>query len=83
MGEKGLMDIIESLLNISSLKHLDLSCSLITDKVAATLASSIAKNTLLLYLDLKYCIWHNNGFARMHKVISKLPMLKEVDVRLL
>ena len=37
----------------------------------------------MLYLDLKHCTWQNNGFARMHKVISELPMLKEVDVRLL
>ena len=81
MEERALMDIAESLLNISSLKHLDLSYSIITDKVAPTLASSISNNTLLAFLDLKHCVWEKTGFARIHKVFCKLPMLKEVDTR--
>ena len=81
LEERGLIDIAESLLNVSSLKHLDLSYNNITDKVAATLASSIANNTLLLHLDLKNCTWRNTGFNRICKVVNKLPMLKELDVR--
>ena len=79
MEEGGLMDIAESLLNVSSLKHLDLSYSRITDKLAVVLASSIANNTLLVSLSLNYCLWKNVSYKRIRMIISKLPLLKEFE----
>ena len=80
MEEGGLMDIAESLLNVSSLKYLDLSYSRITDKVAVTLASSIATNTSLVSLSLNYCLWQSNAsYQKICTVVSKMPRLKEFE----
>ena len=81
LDERGFMDIVESLLNISSIKHLDLSNNVITDGVAETLAFGISNNRKLTYLDVSFCTWQDIGFARIHEVVYKLPMVKEFDIR--
>ena len=83
LDERGFMDIAESLFNISSIKHLDLSNNVITDRVAETLAFGIANNRKLTYLDVSFCTWQDIGYARIHEVAYKLPMVKEFDIRLL
>ena len=81
LEERGFISIVESLLNISSIKHLNLSNNIITDKAAKTLASGIANNKKLTYLDLSYCTWQDIGFARIQEVVFKLPMMKKFDIR--
>ena len=83
LDERGFMDITESLLNISSIKHLDLSNIVITDQVAETLAFGIINNRKLTYLDVSFCKLQDIGYARIHEVVYKLPMVKEFDIRLL
>ena len=81
LEERGFIVIAESFLNVSSMKHLDLSNNIITDKAAKTLASGIANNMKLTYLDLSYCTWQDIGLARIQEVVFKLPMVKEFDIR--
>ena len=81
LEERGFIDIAESFLNISSMKHLNLSNNIITDKAAKTLASGITNNMKLTFLDLSYCTWQDVGFARIQEVVFKLPMVKEFDIR--
>jgi len=81
LQERGFIDTAEALLNISSLKHLDLGYNAITDRAAVTLANGIANNMTLEYLDLRFCTWQDTGPMRIHKVINKLPIIKEVDIR--
>ena len=70
------------MLNISSIRHIDISYNAISDKGTETSATGIANNTTLEHLDLRFCAWQDTSFMRIHQVINKLPMIKEVDIRL-
>ena len=68
---------------ISSLKYLDLSHNSITGKAATTtIASVIASNQRMQYLDFNFCTWEENGITTIHQVINKLPKIKEVFFQL-
>ena len=69
--ETGLEAIAESLcsINNASLKYLDLSYNVITNAAAI---SSVANNTKLQHLDLKFCTWRCTGNAL-------ISMLKPFD----
>ena len=76
LDEKGLIDIADALRIISSMKHLDLSYNSISDKAAETLSYGIASNKALEFLNLSYCTWQDTGFAKIHEVLNRLPMVK-------
>ena len=83
LEERGLMDIAESLLNISSITCLVLSYNIISDEVSKTLASGITNNMKLTHLDLSFCTWQDEGVTRICEAVSKLSIVKEVDLRTL
>ena len=82
LDERRLIDIAKALLNISSIRCLDLSYNVISDRAAKTLALGIINNAATMtYLDLSFCTWQDAGFARIHQAIDKLPVVKEVNIQ--
>ncbi|XP_065895913.1 protein NLRC3-like [Dysidea avara] len=74
--------LVEILKNVKhSLKHLDLSFNVITDKAAKSVADVIHKNTDLEHLNLTNCYVQENGLYLILKSLRTACNLKFIDLK--
>ena len=82
LEEAGMLHIANSLKQISSLQHLDLSYNTISDEAAVCIASALSSNTSLEYLIMHNCTWPNNELPTLKEMVDfkKFKKLKMVDL---
>ncbi|XP_065894790.1 uncharacterized protein [Dysidea avara] len=81
LREEGLLRIVEALERTKLMQHLDISSTLITNKVASKLASTdlLFENSQLNYFNFSYCQWLPKSLSKILFAATNIYNLKYIN----